>query len=266
MIHKIIHYCWFGGTPLPKLAQKCINSWKKCCPDYEIIEWNESNFDLNCCDYVKEAFQAKKWAFISDYARLKIVYEEGGIYLDTDVELIKNLDPFLNDRCFLGEETSGYINTGLGFGAEKNNEIIEEMLKIYEKKHFKLANGNYDMTPCPKTNTEPLIKYGYIFTGKEIWKRENVVVYPPEYFCPINYMTGEKNITINTYSIHLYNASWHTWIEDVIVAIERGNIKKESLEYKIRRMISFPFRVANKISQLGLKGTLMYLTKNKRIP
>lgn len=254
MIPKIIHYCWFGGNPLPKLAQRCITSWKKYCPDYEIKEWNESNFDLNCCDFVKEAYQAKKWAFISDYARLKVIYEEGGIYLDTDVEVIKKIDIFLDNKCFLGEETSGFINTGLGFGAEKGNIIVGEMLGMYAGKHFKLDDGSYDMIPCPEKNTEPLKKYGYIFSGEKTWKGEDVVVYPPEYFCPLNYETGEKHITDNTYSIHLYNSSWHTWVEGVIAAIEHGCFKKESLEYKIRRVFSLPFRVINKVSHRGLKG------------
>ena len=119
MIPKKIHYCWFGGNPLPELAIKCLESWKKYCPDYEIIEWNETNFNLDSCEYVREAYQAKKWAFVSDYARLKVVYDNGGIYLDTDVELIKSLDRLLKNKSFFGTETTGVVATGLGFGAEK---------------------------------------------------------------------------------------------------------------------------------------------------
>lgn len=257
MIPKTINYCWFGGKPLPKLAKQCIASWRKHCPDYEIKEWNESNFNLNGCNFVKEAYEAQKWAFVSDYARLKIIYEEGGIYLDTDVEVIKKLDAFLENKCYLGEETSGFVNTGLGFGAEKGSPIIKEMLDMYEDKHFKLADGSYDMTPCPRLNTTPLSKHGYAFSGKQIWKGENVTVYPPEYFCPINYETGKKSITANTYSIHLYNASWHTWIEQAIIAIERGECSKGSSEYKLRRTASLPLRIINKISQQGLKALLI---------
>ena len=117
MIPKIIHYCWFGSNPLSETAQECIASWRKYCPDYEIKEWNENNFDLNCCNFVKEAYEAKKWAFVRDVARLKIIYEEGEIYLDTDVQVVKSFDDLLNNQCFLGEETSGCIKTGLGFGA-----------------------------------------------------------------------------------------------------------------------------------------------------
>lgn len=253
MIPKIIHYCWFGGNPLPELAQRCIASWKKYCSEYEIKEWNENNFDLDCCPFVREAYEARKWAFVSDAARLKIIYDEGGIYLDTDVEVIKSFNNLLMNRCFLGEETSGFVATGLGFGAEKGNIVVKEMLEMYTEKHFKLEDGTYDMVPCPEKNTEPLKRKGYKFSGKEIWKNEYVMVYPPEYFCPLNYDTGEKTITANTYSIHLYNASWHTWVEDVIASIEQNRVGTDSLEYKLRRCASFPFRVINKISHIGLK-------------
>ena len=249
MIPKVIHYCWFGGNPLPELAQKCISSWKMHCPDYEIKEWNESNFDLNCCDFVKEAYESKKWAFVSDYARLKIIYDQGGIYLDTDVELVKSLDELLNVRCYLGAETSGYIATGLGFGAEKGNCIIQEMIQEYTERHFKLNDRIYDIEPCPIKNTKPLLKHGYRFNDSYIWKNENVTVFPPEYFCPLNYETGKTNITKNTYSIHLYNASWHSKLDDIIILLERSNKGKNSMEYKFRRMVSLPFRVLRKIEK-----------------
>ena len=121
-IPKVIHYCWFGGNPKPKLVQKCIHSWKKYCPDYEIIEWNESNFDISSCPlYVRQAYDVKKWAFVSDYARLKIIHTCGGIYLDTDVELIKSLDSLLEYNAFFGFEDGKYVATGLGFGAVSDN-------------------------------------------------------------------------------------------------------------------------------------------------
>ena len=124
MIPKVIHYCWFGGNELPELAMKCIDSWKKFCPDYEIKQWNEKNYDLDSSRYIKEAYKNKKWAFVSDYARLDIIYNNGGIYLDTDVELIGKLDEFLDEKCFLAAEREEYVNTGLGFGAEKGNVVI----------------------------------------------------------------------------------------------------------------------------------------------
>ena len=208
MIPRVIHYCWFGGNPLPELAQKCIASWKKYCPNYEIKEWNESNFDLNACEYVKEAYDAKKWAFVSDYARLDIIDHNGGIYLDTDVELIKPLDEFLEVPAFFGAESTGFVNTGLGFGAEKENKAVKCMLSEYKAIRFKKDDGTYDTTPCPRRNTKPFEEEGYRFSEKEIWKTQYAIVFPPEYFCPIDYRTGKMMITDKTCSIHHYSASW----------------------------------------------------------
>ena len=130
MIPKIIHYCWFGRNPKPELAVKCIKSWKKRCPDYEIIEWNEDNFDISSCPlYVRQAYEAKKWAFVSDYVRLKVVYDEGGVYLDTDVELKKGLDALLAYDAYFGFEDGTHVNTGLGFGAVKGAPILKEMMQ-----------------------------------------------------------------------------------------------------------------------------------------
>lgn len=259
MIPKVIHYCWFGGKPLPELEKDCIASWRKFCPDYEIKEWNESNFDLECCDFVKEAYAAKKWAFLSDCARLLIIYKEGGIYLDTDVKLMKSLDSMLNLKCFLGEETSGYVNTGIGFGAEKHSAIIYELLKEYYGKNFLLNNGTYDMTPCPQKNTVPLQKMGYRFSGKDIWQINEVTIYPPEYFCPLNYKTGAVNITENTISIHLFNASWHSAIDKIIYKIECCDSIRHPNKYKFKRCISFPLRVINKVKKNGIRKTILLI-------
>ena len=257
MIPKKIHYCWFGGNELSDLAKKCIDSWKKYCPDYEIIEWNESNFNLECCDFVREAYQAKKWAFVSDYARLKILYDNGGIYLDTDVELVKSLDFLLEEKCYFGEETTGFINTGLGFGAVKNNKIIELLLNEYEGLHFLKNDGSYDMEPCPTKNTRPLLNYNYQFSGKEIWRCNDFVVFPPEYFCPLDYNTKVLNKTNNTVSIHLYNASWHTRLDDIIFFIEGSNNTR--FTYRIRRLISLPFRCCNKLIKNGISNTCKFV-------
>lgn len=209
MIPKVIHYCWFGNNELPQEVIKCIDSWKKYCPDYEIKRWDESNFDVNANQYTKEAAQEKKWAFISDYARLEIVYNNGGIYLDTDVELIKNLDPMLNCNCFLGmEATSSLIATGLGFGAEKGSEAVKEMLDEYEGCHFKLSKYYNDTLPCPQRNSAPFFKYGF---SKDISAPADLgcaTVFPPEYFCPYHRLDKVLNITKNTYSIHHYDTSW----------------------------------------------------------
>lgn len=152
-IPKIIHYCWFGNNKKPECILKCIESWKKFCPDYEIKEWNESNFDVNMFNYTKEAYEVKKWAFVSDVARLWIIYEYGGIYMDTDVEILNNIDYLLNNECFLFFQSERHIATGLGFGAVKNNKIIKAMLDDYNSKHFLIDTGKFDTTACPILNT-----------------------------------------------------------------------------------------------------------------
>lgn len=210
LIPKVIHYCWFGGNELPSIANKCIESWKKYCPDYEIKEWNESNFDIKENLYAYEAYTEKKWAFVSDYARLKVVYDYGGIYLDTDVELLRAFDSLLSNSCFLGTEIStegSYINTGLGFGAEKGNEAVKLMLDEYEGIHYMFSNGVIDTKNCPVRNTDAIKKMGYVFANN-VWRRDGIAVYPPEYFSPKDYITGETKITKNSYSVHHYSALW----------------------------------------------------------
>jgi mannosyltransferase OCH1-like enzyme len=208
MIPKQIHYCWFGGNPLPDSAKKCIESWKKFCSDYEIIEWNESNFDVNCCEYVHEAYEAKKWAFVSDVARLYIVAEHGGIYLDTDVELIKPLDSLLKYNGFMGFEEKQYVALGLGFGAIKGNPLVCELAESYRSLSFIREDGSYNLKPIPHYTTEIMEKHGLQTNGK-FQMIDGVAVFPKEYFCPFDYNTGKMNITPNTYSIHWYDASWY---------------------------------------------------------
>lgn len=209
MIPKVIHYCWFGGNEIPPLGKKCIRSWKKYCPDYEIVEWNESNYDYTKLPYIKEAYEEKKWAFVSDYARLDVIYQYGGVYLDTDVELMQNIDFLLDYHCFLATETTRMIGTGLGFGAEKGNPNIKLMMEQYEDIHFRLSHGLYDLLPCPHRNTLPFQKMGYL-PGKKIQYLNGAVIFPPEYFCPMDYKTKKRIITKNTVAIHHYNASWIT--------------------------------------------------------
>ena len=124
-IPKILHYCWFGGAPKPKNIQNCIRSWKKYCPDYEIIEWNEQNFDVSQSLYPRQAYDARRWAFVADYARLKILYEQGGIYMDTDVELLRPLDDLLAYPAFFGFQHNNEVATGLGFGAEARSPVVK---------------------------------------------------------------------------------------------------------------------------------------------
>lgn len=207
MIPKIINYCWFGGKEKPSEVIKCINSWKKYCPDYKIIEWNESNYDLNKNEYVKYTYENKKYAFLTDYVRLDIIYENGGIYLDTDVELIKSLDDLLDCECYIGMETIGNINTGQGFGAVARNLFIKENKEFYEHYNFLDENSQFKKIICVKVTTNILKKYG-LKSEDIIQYINNVVVYPVEYFCPLKMGTNKLNITSNTYSIHHFSGSW----------------------------------------------------------
>lgn len=210
MIPKVIHYCWFGRGEKPALAKKCIDSWEKYCPDYEIIEWNEDNFDLSVNSYTKWCYENKKYAFLSDYVRLYVVYKYGGVYFDTDVELVKNIDFLLDNESFFGFETDakntrnnvGDVNTGLGFGSVTNGLAIKKMLEEYEP----LLDGKHGVVMCPQLNTEALVKLNLKRDGnyqKFSWG----TVYPKEYFNPYESTTGRLKKTKNTVSIHWYMGS-----------------------------------------------------------
>jgi len=216
MIPKVINYCWFGHGKKSDLIIKCIDSWKKNCPDYEIKEWNEENFDINMNQYVKEAYENKKWAFVSDVARLWIIYNNGGIYLDTDVELIKSLDCTLNCDLFFATEDNKNINTGLGFGAKSGNETIKKMLDDYQNISFIDKNGNFDETTCVIRNSKVILdELASIKDRSKIYKSKNFVYYSKDYFCPYDRFKKELNITKNTIGIHWYNASWMTTSQKV---------------------------------------------------
>lgn len=203
MIPKKIHYCWFGRGELNKKAKKCIHSWEKYCPDYEIIEWNEDNYDINQNPYTKYTYYNKKFAFLSDYARLQIIEKEGGIYFDVDVEVVRSMDDLLTEHAFFGFETEEYINTGIGFGAEKNSELVRAMIKEYDV----VLDGKHDVIGCPKLNTAALLKKGLKQNG-QIQSVNGATIYPIEYFNPYDDPTGRLNKTKNTYSIHWYAKSW----------------------------------------------------------
>lgn len=206
MIPKIIHYCWFGGKEKPASAEKCIQSWKKYCPTYEIKEWNEQNFDVNMNVYTRYCFENKKWAFLSDYVRLFAVYQEGGIYLDTDVEVVKCLDELLQMGAFFGRENVQFINSGLGFGATKKHSIIAKMCRYYEEVDSINAEAPSLMT-CPKINTSVLLKEGFSQV-EETQCINGITVFAKDYFNPYNDATGRLTLTKNTYSIHWYSKSW----------------------------------------------------------
>lgn len=212
MIPKIIHYCWFGRNPLPEDAKKCIASWKLYFPEYEIKEWNEDNFDINCCRYVKEAYAAKKWAFVSDYARFWILYNYGGLYFDTDVEVLKNFQDLIDKGSFMGCEDvliNGKfpVAPGLGLAANSKISIYKEILKYYENISFMYSEGNVETVVAHTTRV--LNEKGFLGNG-DVEFIDGVTIYPAEYFCPMNPNTGDIKITENTCSIHHYTASWQS--------------------------------------------------------
>lgn len=208
MIPKIIHYCWFGGNPIPEQYRIYIESWKRYCPDYKIIEWNESNFDLSIVPYVREAYQAKKWAFVTDYVRLYALDSVGGIYMDTDVEVLKNLDAFLNLEGFSGFERDNAVSTGV-MAAEKGQRFIHELLLQYDNIHFMNSDGSLDETTNVTRITEMAVKYGLKLNNKK-QTIMGFTYFPTEYFCPKNSRTLEIKLTENSCTIHHFAGSWVT--------------------------------------------------------
>lgn len=207
MIPKIIHYCWFGKGQMPDLAIRCINSWKKILPDYQIKEWNESIFDVNSVRYVKEAYENRKFAFVSDFVRLFALYHEGGVYMDTDVEVVKPYDPFLHHVAFSGFENNGYVPTGM-MAAEKGSRWIKDLMEPYYNRAFVKDDGTFDMT----TNTSVITKY---MIGKGLMRNNTFqdfpglcTMYPSEFFCPKDHATGIIKITEKTVCIHHFAGSW----------------------------------------------------------
>lgn len=212
MIPKIIHYCWVGGNPIPESNRKCIASWQKYCPDYEIKEWNESNYDFTKNRYMREAYEAKQWGFVPDYARLDIIYEHGGIYLDVDVELLKPLDDLLDLDAFAGFESATHCAFGLGFGSIPKLPIIKDLRDEYNTLIFREESGDLNRKPSPYYQTAYLVKKGLKLDNTK-QTVEGLTFFPTEYFCPKNFSTGDIKVTENTYSIHHFAESWHSEAE-----------------------------------------------------
>ena len=208
MVPKIIHYCWFGGKPLPKLARKCKESWEKFFPDYEITEWNETNYDVNAVPYTRYCYEHRLWAYLSDYVRLDVVECEGGLYFDTDVEVVRPEELLNLCHAYFGWETPEYLNTGLGFAAEAHHPAVRAMLNMYDGL---VVDGKYmfeKMQGCPQLNTKALVPYGLRRDGS----RQEVcdaLILPIDYMCPFKDATGELSMTSNTISIHWFNKSPH---------------------------------------------------------
>lgn len=210
-IPKIIHYCWVGDKPKPKSVLYCIESWKRYCPDYEIREWNETNYDFTKNEYMRQAYEAKKWGFVPDYARLDIVYEHGGIYLDTDVEMVRSFDELLEHDSFFGFEDTGegtyFVACGLGFGAVKHNALLKKLRDYYDGVCFLNPDGSLNLTPAPRHNTPLFTQVGVHMNNKYQILAGNAF-YPSEYFCPKIFKTGKTKVTKRTFSIHHFSASW----------------------------------------------------------
>ena len=216
MIPKVIHYCWFGRNELPETAVKCISSWRKYFPEYEIKEWNEDNFDVNVIPYTKEAYAAKKYAFVSDYARFDILYRYGGLYFDTDVEVIKNFEDIIGKGPFMGCEldytgkSDLKVAPGLGLGCDMHNSFYLKLLELYKTLKFKNEDGSINTKTIVEYTTDLLRREGLQSKDNEIQKVAGLYIYPSDFFCPKNYATGEIKITNNTCCIHHYDASWCT--------------------------------------------------------
>ena len=206
MIPKIIHYCWFGGKPLPAAAQKCIASWKKYCPDYEIQAWTEENYDIASAPlYVQQAYEAKKWAFVTDVVRLYALDRFGGVYMDTDVEVVRPIDEFLKHHAFSGFEDEVNIPTGI-MAAEQGHPLIKELLEHYDARPF-LVDGEPDLTTNVKTITDLLTPKGFL-PNNQFQEVAGFALYPYDYFCPRDIHTMEIRVTENTYTIHHFAGSW----------------------------------------------------------
>lgn len=207
MIPKKIHYCWFGRSPKPKLAEKCIKSWKKHCADYELIEWNEDNFDVSAAPlYVQQAYEAKKWAFVTDYVRLFAMVNFGGIYMDTDVEVIKPLDDILKYEAVSGFESETEVPTGL-MGCVKDHPFFIELLHEYDDISFINEDGTLDLTSNVTRITNACLRYGLI-QNNTLQTVRGFTLFPKEYFCPKDYATGKIIKTKNTFTIHHFSGSW----------------------------------------------------------
>ena len=203
MIPKILHYCWFGGKPKPPLVRRCIASWKRHCPDWQLIEWNESNFDTNQNGYTRMCIREGRYAFLSDYVRLWAVEAYGGVYLDTDVELLGSLEDLLEEEAFFGFETRQYVATGLGFGSVAGGRAVTAMLRAYDP----FLDGTRGVQPCPGLNTAALVSLGLVPDGSR-QRVAGALILPPEVLNPMDSATGRVHLTANTRSIHHYAALW----------------------------------------------------------
>lgn len=245
MIPKKIHYCWFGGKELPEDVKKYIDTWKKYCPDYEIIEWNEKNFDLTQNQYCKEAYEAKKWAFVSDYARLKVLYDNGGIYMDTDVEVCKSLDRFLKYDWFSGFESEDKISTGT-MGACRKSTVIKIFLDDYTGRNFIKDDGSFDLTTNVEVMTK-ILKEKYKVQLNNTYQifGDNNLLLPFDYLCAKSFFTGEISTTENTYTIHHFKGTWRTKSD-----IRKDKVRKTLVKCFGENFVKILFKIKKTIKKV----------------
>lgn len=225
MIPKKIHYCWFGRNPKPKLVEKCIKSWRRVCPDFEVIEWNEDNFDVSSAPvYVQQAYACKKWAFVSDYVRLRAMTDHGGVYLDTDVELVKSLDPYLKHEAFGGFESPESVCTAV-MACRKDFPLFQEFLSHYDGISFLNADGSLNVTTNVATVTATLLQRGLVQNG-QLQTVEGLTLYPSRVFSPVDFESGQLHRSRKTVAIHWFSGSWHT---------EEERRRREELQRNARR-------------------------------
>lgn len=252
MIPKIIHYCWFGRNPKPELAEKCIRSWKKHCPGYQIIEWNEDNFDIESAPlYVRQAYEAKKWAFVTDYVRLYAMTEFGGIYMDTDVEVIKPLDHLLKHEAFSGFEDGVYVPTGI-MACKKGFDLFREFLKYYDHAEFYTETGEINYTTNVTIMTNVCLERGLV-QNNEYQVIEGLALYPRDVFCPIDYGTMKLRKTRRTLTIHWFAGSWQSESQ------REGRVRLKKYLRKKRRkdIIDYIIHIPNRIG-MSILGTEKY--------
>lgn len=259
MIPKIIHYCWFGRNPKPEFVIKYIKTWHDFMPNYEIKEWNEDNYDITKCQYMADAYKEKKWAFVSDYARIDVIYQNGGIYLDTDVEVVKNFDDLLQEDLFCGFESRDplmdkykmnyeeSVNLGLGYGAIKGHKALKDILDLYNDLSFYNKDGSLNLLACPHYQTEILMRYGLI-PNRQTQRFDGGIAYSPEYFCPQSNITDKMIcLTPKTYSIHHFSG---TWFNSYPIEMKLKKILRRYIGYnnanRIAKCLFYPFKLLKK--------------------